>query len=148
MEGRVTTILALVLLAGQQSTDPLRDLQRAHIEANVPPPAEFNRLLQRDLEAYFPKRRGDTSLVKFEMLREGATQTGVAYPKFYVWAQVSVAGAVVEQGAIRLAAIQRKRFEVTDYLSESSLRADPGAMSRVFPAAVCDRIRAKLKGTT
>jgi hypothetical protein len=147
-EGEMTGILTLLLLTAPQSGDPLRELQRAHIEANVPPPAEFNRLLQRDLEAYFRERRGDASQIRFELLREGPTQSGVAYPKFYVWAQALVGGAVVEQGAVRLAAIERIRFEVTDYLSESSLRAEPGTMQQVFPAAVCDKIRAKLSGTT
>ena len=49
---------------GAQAPDArvLEEVQRSHIEENVPPPAEFSSLLQRDLEAYFNSAREKTSL--------------------------------------------------------------------------------------
>src|SRR5206468_108673 len=34
----------------------LRDVEGSHIAGNVPPPASFDRFLQRDLQAYFGRR--------------------------------------------------------------------------------------------
>ncbi len=133
-----------VLVAQVPDLNVLREIQRSHIEANVPPLGEFNRLLQRDLNAYFKAKQGKTVQVEYENLRDGPTQSGVAYPKFYVWIRVSESGSVAAQGAVRLAAIERKRFEVTDFIAEQAIRDDPTAIYRVFPAPVCDTIKARL----
>jgi hypothetical protein len=139
-------IVALLSALATQSPDysVLQDIQRSHIEANVPGPTEFSRLLQRDLDSYFTKARGKTSRVEYEMLRDGPTQSGVAYPKFYVWVRVFEGTSAIDQGAVRLAAIARREFQVTDFLSERTIRTDPKEIYQVFPAAVCDRINAKL----
>jgi hypothetical protein len=78
------TAVALFFAFASQSPDYsiIQDIQRSHIEANVPGPAEFNRILQRDLDTYFAKARGKSSRVEHEMLRDGPTQSGVEYPKF------------------------------------------------------------------
>ncbi len=138
--------VALLFTLASQSPDysVLQDIQRSHIEANVPGAAEFNRLLQRDLDSYFTKARGKTSWVEYEMLRDGPTQSGVAYPKFYAWVRVFEGASIIDQGAVRLAAIERREFQVTDFLSEHMIRTDPKAIYRVFPAPVCDRINSKL----
>ncbi|SRR5713101_3730047 len=119
-------------------------IQQSHIEGNVPPPAEFDRLLQRDLDAYFGTALAPSRHVRYEMLREGPTQSGVAYPKFYVWLTAPLAGGETRQGAARLAAIDRERFEVTHFVSIEQIRLDPQGIDRIFPQAVCVRIRAKL----
>ena len=139
-------VVALLFAVASQSPRHLvlQDIQRSHIEANVPGPGEFNRLLQRDLDSYFTKARGKTSRVEYEMLRDGPTQSGVAYPKFYVWVRVFEGSAIIDQGAIRLAAIERREFQVTDFLSERMMRTDPKAIYQVFPAPVCDKINTKL----
>jgi hypothetical protein len=133
-----------VLLTQTPDARVIEDIQRSHIEGNVPPPGQFAKLLQRDLEAYFnaPKRRGIR--VEHELLRDGPTQSGVSYPKFYLWVRVLEGESVVRQGAARVAAMDRKQFEVTSFASEASIRADPRALYSVFPAPVCERIKAKL----
>jgi hypothetical protein len=138
--------VALLLALASQSPDSsvFQGIQRSHIEANVPGPAEFNRLLQRDLETYITKTRGKSIRVEYEMLRDGPTQSGVAYPKFYVWVRIFEGASVVDQGAVRLAAIERREFQVTDFLSERTIRTDPKAIYRVFPAPVCERINDRL----
>lgn len=51
---------------------------------------------------------------------------------------------VVNQGAVRLEAIERKQFDVTDFLAEPTIRARPAALREVFPAPVCDAIFSRL----
>jgi hypothetical protein len=143
----ILAVLQLVLLAQAPDARPLEDVQRSHIEGNVPPPAEFAPLLQRDLEAYFNPTHEKGVTVEHELLREGPTQSGAAYPKFYAWVRVLEERAIVKQGAVRLAAVERKRFDVTSFASESAIRADPKALYSVFPAPVCWKIMAKLQIT-
>ena len=138
-------VVAFTLLVAQPpSTDVLADVQTSHIQANVPAPEDFDRLLTRDLEQYFKGRAATVVDVRHEMLRDGPTQSGVAYPKFYAWVRVLDGAKVVDQGAVRLAAIGRKEFQITDFVSEANIRANPKAIYKVFPAPVCERIRAKL----
>jgi hypothetical protein len=75
------------------------------------------------------------------MLREGPTQTGIAYPKYYVWVRAQTPQGIVDEGAIRLAAIEKTRFEMTHFLRKAAIQADPAAVERVFPKALADDIR-------
>jgi hypothetical protein len=50
----------------------------------------------------------------------------------------------LEEGAARVAAFERQRFEVTDYLSRATIVVKPKALEDVFPMPVCERIRSKL----
>jgi hypothetical protein len=123
------------------------DLQRSHIEANVPPPAEFDRLLQRDLLSFFKQSMGSNiTSVEVQPLRSGPTQSGVSYPKFYLWVSVIAGSSVQEAGAVRVAAIERTRFEVTDYLSATSIKHDTDAVAAVFPAALIPAIQQRAAG--
>lgn len=74
-------LAVLSMICQEPTTSMISQIQRSHIEANVPPPADFDRLFRRDLEAYFDRSLGKKSQVQWEMLRDGPTQTGVAYPK-------------------------------------------------------------------
>lgn len=143
-----TLLISLLFFAtAQQSADQAtQDIQRSHIEANVPAPADFDRFLQRDLRSYFAQaRKSEEVRVEFELLREGPTQTGVSYPKFYAWVRVDGGKSPADRGAVRLAAIEKKRFEVTDFVSEQAVRKDPDGISQIFPGAVCERIKSKLE---
>jgi hypothetical protein len=120
------------------------DIARSHIDGNVPPPDKFQPLLRRDLALYFRKSKAEKITVEPEMLRDGATQSGLSFPKFYVWARVMVGGRLREEGAVRLAAVERKRFDVTDYLSATAIRKRPASLEQVFPRPVAERIRQKL----
>ena len=141
-------VVSMMLFAQASDASVLEEVQRSHIEANVPPPAEFGPLLQRDLEAYFNSAREKSIIVEHELLRDGPTQSGVAYPKFYVWVRVLQHGTVLKQGAARLAAIHRQRFEVISFVPEATIRADPKALASVFPGPVCEKIRSKLRITS
>jgi hypothetical protein len=124
--------------------EALAQVQQSHIEGNVPALAEFDQVLKRDLAAYFASGSVDSPVVEYELLREGPTQSGVAYPKYYVWVRVDSGGSDTREGAARLAAIGRERFEMTDFLSREEISADPSGIYKVFPAPVCERIEEQM----
>lgn len=116
-------------------------LHASHIEANVPDESEFSRFLERDLNAYFASRGVSDPAIQFELLRQGPTQSGIAYPKFYLWVQVSSGRDQLTAGAVRVAAVQREHFQITDWLTAEEIRADPHRLGSIFPAALVDAIR-------
>jgi hypothetical protein len=133
----VTVLLALWIY----STEPMRDVQASHISANVPSSKDFERFLQRDLGEYFSRSRGKPVFVEFEWLRHGPTQSGMSFPKFYLWIHLAGGESPDDRGAVRVAAVEQNRFNVTDFISERVIRAEPEAVYRVFPGPVCERIK-------
>lgn len=136
---KVLAALFLALSCGVASAQP--ELQRSHIEANVPPADAADAYFRRDLLQFFqaagyPEATG----VQAEALRLGPTQSGVAYPKFYFWVSLTAQGKPLITGAVRVAAIERQRFEITDFVSAADVRAKPDRLARVFPAALIDSI--------
>jgi len=136
----ITVVLALGLAARAHGQQDISDVARSHIEGNVPSDTDFDTTLRRDLTDYFRRSTQRSVKVEYELLRKGPTQSGVAYPKFYVWVKVVVQSKPTEQGAVRVAAIEKVRFEVTDFLSKAEIVRDPSAVSRVFPAALVPSI--------
>jgi len=112
-------------------------IQRSHIEGNVPPPEQFNAMLRRDLASYF-----NTQTLSYELLREGPTQSGVSYPKFYLWVKATRKDETVV-GAVRVAAIEKIRFEVTDFLPSERIQSDPTQAQQLFPALLVPSILAR-----
>jgi len=130
-------LLALVVVPLRaQSLDPI---QQSHIAGNVPPASKFPEYLRRDLMSYF-RTAGfdDVTEVQYELLRDSPTQSGVSYPKYYVWVRVIGHGAIREQGAARVAAIDGTRFEVTNFLPSKNMSRD--SVLSVFPSALADGI--------
>src|SRR5438552_17002294 len=120
--------LILILVCVVTSVSNVRsqtDLHSLQIEANVPNKKEFDPILTRDLVKYFSDIRDirrEELKVQYELLRPEPTQSGVAYPKFYLWIKVSMRGQLAEEGAARVAAIEKKKFDVTDYLRREDIR--------------------------
>jgi len=138
----VTLLVAVVLALGVSACgDPIA---QSHVDANVPSSDQFHVLLKRDLHAFFRAARGTEVAVDYELLRPGPTQSGVAYPKYYLWARVRNApGVLVDEGAVRVAAVDRKRFDVTDFVSKRDIQSNPTAVEQVFPKALADGIRSR-----
>lgn len=137
----------ILVLVDHAEADPahlVRDIQDSHVNANLPPDADIDQVLRRDLGQYFASARGKAVAIDFEWLRKGPTQSGVSFPKFYLWVRLADGASIDDRGAVRVAAVGGSRFEVTDFLSERSIRAEPHAIYRVFPKAVCERISEKL----
>ncbi|MDA0339877.1 MAG: hypothetical protein O2910_08615 [Proteobacteria bacterium] len=60
-------------------------ISQSHIDANVPSSKDFDAFFRRDLEAYFTLPPNYDVKLEYELLRDGPTQTGLAFPKFYAW---------------------------------------------------------------
>jgi hypothetical protein len=119
-------------------------LDQSHIDANVPDTKSFDTLMKRDLRAYFEKTLSTTGKVhvEYQLLRDGPTQTGISYPKFYVWATVFRGARNLTEGAVRVAAVDRTQFTVTDFLSEDQIVAEPEKIKSIFPPALNEKILA------
>ncbi len=116
-------------------------VQASHISANVPPDASFLVLLTRDVQTYLGAHKLPSKGLEIELLRKEPTQSGVSYPKYYVWIRaVDEAGRHLE-GAMRVAAIDRVRFDVTDFTPAASIRSDPTSLASIYPALLIPAIR-------
>lgn len=149
---RVILGLIVALLGGcrgQVARTPeqnlVQQIQESHIEGNVPPQDQFAALMQRDLDTYFTELYQKKATVSWELLREGATQSGVANPKYYLWVAVKSGENFLNEGAVRVAAIERSSFEVTDFLGIAVIKNRVGELYSVFPAEVCEKIKEKIR---
>ena len=118
-------IIALAMQMGAQ------DIAKSHVEGNVPEAKDFARILLRDLRGKFCHT--EKCKLTYELLRKGATQTGISYPKFYVWV-VTKDGSKQQSGAVRLEAIDKDHFEISGYLPAEKIRKAPEQVAAVFPA--------------
>jgi hypothetical protein len=134
--------LICLLASGLAACDPIAE---SHIVGNVPVSADFDRLLRRDLQAYFAIL-GHGGRLDFSLLRKSPTQSGIAYPKYYVWVSLyeERTDRLLVEGSARVAAIDRVRFEVTDFLNKADILQRPGAIEAIFPGPVCEEIRKRL----
>lgn len=114
-----------------------------HIEANVPNAEDFKPFLVRDLNSYFRSKLQKSVNVDYELLRNGPTQTGIAWPKYYAWVRVYEGSKLIDQGAVRLAAVRKSEFGITDFLSKVEIRKDAQNVRKIFPAALNPVIVAK-----
>ena len=119
-------------------------IAESHIRANVPEEKDFDKFLKRDLEKYFKHTKQKPVTVEYELLRKEPTQSGIAYPKFYAWVTVRDGAAVVEQGAVRVAAVEKKSFDVTHFVSEAEIKRAPAALDEIFPLPVANKIRERV----
>ncbi len=145
--------LPLVMLFGLALTgdaigQSLADsLQQSHIEANVPDDDVIDGYLDRDVLAYLKSEVSPAiTSVDVVLLRQGATQSGVAYPKFYIWIIATAKDGSILEGAARTAAIDRQRFEVTNFLSADEITQDPQGTLSIFPAPLVDDILTRAIG--
>lgn len=145
MKKVVTLVVALSSVAPMVSAQPFADaIQQSHIEANVPAEKQFNAFLQRDLLSYFKREVGPaTTAVEYQLLRSAPTQSGVASPKYYLWVRAMAGSTPAQEGAVRVAAFGQTHFEVTNFMSATSIREQPNQVSAVFPAALVPLVLTK-----
>jgi hypothetical protein len=139
---RLPLLLAFTLLACACHAQ-IPGVAESHIAANVPSTNDFRPFLIRDLTAYLKPNHGDKLTVDYELLRDGPTQSGVAYPKFYLWLRATNAEKTVIEGAVRVAAVDKKRFDVTDFVSRWEIVSHPDSLARIFPQALIEKIHTK-----
>ena len=149
---RNLVVIAFVLFVGAGIVDgqdnPMAAVQRSHIDGNVPDENDFDTILRRDITTYVTDAKDKDISVTVELLRKGPTQSGVALPKFYIWIEKRDAkGALMEEAAARIAAVEKKRFDVIQYYDRKRIVAEPDLMQKIFPAEVYEKILAKVKPT-
>ena len=125
--------------------NPLAGLAESHIKGNEPASSNFDTFLKRDLTAYFTTAVGKPVSVDYELLRNGPAQSGVSYPKYYLWVKIRNGTVVVNEGAVRVAAIEKQKFDVTHFLPVESMKRGKEQIYLVFPREVADKIKARLK---
>jgi hypothetical protein len=116
------------------------ELQVSHINANVPDSNNFELFLKRDLLVYFKVKLKSDVTISFDYLRKGPTQSGVAYPKYYLWVIIKGPNCILDEGAVRVAAIQKGKFEITDFLSKKDIIINEELVGNVFPKLLVDDI--------
>lgn len=141
----MATLLILVVSSVVACQSPLDSIADSHVRANVPDEKDFDNFLKRDLTSYFKDLRKKDVAVEYELLRDGPTQSGTAFPKFYAWVQVKENGRLIEEGAVRVAAVEKKGFGVYNYLPRADIESDMEQVYKVFPKPVGDRIRDKIR---
>jgi hypothetical protein len=136
----------LLLLAGLCITESACDspVAQSHIDANVPDSTSFDAFMERDLTVYFEKTLETSGKihVDYQLLRKGSTQTGISYPKFYVWAKIFSGSRILTEGAVSVAAVDGTQFTVTDFLGKDQIAAEPEKINTIFPAALNAKILA------
>lgn len=109
-------------------------VQNSHIEGNTPSSSEFSALLERDLLLYFQTSMSKSvSKIEYRLLRDGPTQSGTSFPKYYLWAKVFEGTKLLKAGAVRVQAIDSIRFDVTNFLSSDEIRDKPTEVANIFP---------------
>jgi hypothetical protein len=137
---------SLAVAQGQPSkpTEEMRNAQRKHLDEQIPPKEDIERLMQRDLVAYFTKAGEPPATVQYELFRKGPTLAGVSSPKYYAWVIVGDPASPTSRGAVRMAAKDGQRFDVMNFFTVDQIRSDPAALERVFPKSVIAAIQEKM----
>jgi hypothetical protein len=134
--------VSIVVLKAATPIGP-KSIQQSHIDANEPEKKGFDELLTKDLESHFNQTYNKKIIVKHELLRKGATQSGTALPKYYVWVTLFLNGEEFEQGAVRVAAIEKESFTVLEYLTRKQIKEDPDKVYKIFPKEVAAKLLQK-----
>jgi hypothetical protein len=95
---------------------------------------------ERDLTKYFFGETPAGAKVDYELLRQGPTQVGVAYPEYYIWIKASKNKNIITEGSARLQQTDRAQFLITDYINLQTIRENPSALEKVFPKALIQNI--------
>ena len=127
-------LLSLCLWLAACGPSPL-DIGQSHISGNVPEQSQFNALLTQDLLAHFQSSDPQLTRVEFKLLRDAPTQSGVALPKYYAWVKAFAGTVLRQEGAVRVAAVDKTHFDVTHFFSKAQLLQDEQA-KKVFPPAL------------
>jgi hypothetical protein len=136
----VIAIPVMSLASSKSKRERILAEKKRHIEANVPDKADFDIFMRRDLVKYFKETTGKQFKVDYELLREKPFQAGkkypMAYPLFYVWIGLYENDKLVDKGAARVRAIEKKRFEVVTFADKKRIERDTYDAIAFFPIDV------------
>lgn len=128
--------ILILLFSAISAGNSFQVVQDSHIEGNVPAADVFEDYLARDLSGYF----SDQYDIRYKHLREGPTQIGVAAPKYYLWVVLVKESKIEKEGAVKLAAVGKQKFEVTHFVSKDEIKLSPDRLNLIFPRLLIDRI--------
>jgi hypothetical protein len=69
----------------------------------------------------------------------------MAYPKYYAWVSIGDGATPLEEGVVRVGAVDKAYFYVTHYFSADEVRHDPASIHAVFADDVCEKIEKKVE---
>ena len=135
------TRLVLILVLGVAQPDAgapdpgqiFADIQRSHIDGNVPDAPDFDRFLRRDRGSFL---QGSQETRRPRRVRVAARWPNTVGRQFLrVISGSRVAGGENSRGprGRSVAAVEKKRFEVLTFISEESFRRDPTVLCRRGP---------------
>ena len=140
---RLSLAICFILLSCTPKSPQTPNTAGSHIDANVPDKNDFRAFLIRDLTAFLKLKYGNQLKIEYELLRTDPTQSGLAYPRFYLWLSATNADMQPIEGAVRVAAIDGKSFDVTHFIPSSVIVSNPDSVTRIFPPALIQKIRTK-----
>lgn len=115
-------------------------IENTHIKENVPDSELFNQFIERDLLSYFKNIYDSNIIVDWLLLRKAPTQTGTAFPKFYLWATIYDKSTMLSQGVLSVAAVDKKSFNIIDFIEIDDYWANTNAYINIFPSDIKKRI--------
>jgi len=141
----VAHMVSMHTAVAQKSATEFRAMIReSNIRGNVPDPAHFRTFLDRDLRAYFSSKMAEPVSVEYQLLRDEPTQTAFWYPIYFAWVRVRNHKHKLVQGAVKMTAIDKKEFDISDFFSEADIRRDPRVLEKAYPPAACEILRKKV----
>jgi hypothetical protein len=99
----------------------MQEIQQSHIDANIPDKNRFDSLLKRDLQKHFSALYGPIN-IDWKFLRDGPTQSGVSYPKYYLWLKIKNTDEPISEGAVCVQAVDKERFDITNYIDIKQIK--------------------------
>ena len=101
---------------------------------DIPPAGVFDSVLKHDLTAYFALRDSGPISVSYQLLRDGPTITGIAYPKYYVWVVVR-SGKRLDGNALGMLARELQGFQHVNRRTQGPTRFSHLGLPRIRAAS-------------
>lgn len=115
------------------------NIHKSYLDANIPDQSKFDSLLARDLVGHFSEI-SELAEVHWVFLREGPTQSGTSYPKFYLWVKIYENNKLLKEEAARVQAMEKTRFSITDFVDFDDIKNRSKDIYSIFPVLVCEKI--------
>jgi len=124
-----------------EKSDPvLRLNQNESVHEGIPDEKTFEPLLIRVLSSYFEDDRFKNLQFRYMLLADHPFQSGIAFPKYYLWIEKYDGSRFIGQGVMEIAAIDQTRLGVIEFTSKKDLETDREWIKQHYPPEVCQSI--------
>jgi hypothetical protein len=129
-----------------EKLDPaIRSSQNENVLEGVPDNKTFGPLLIHVLTSCFEDDRFKDLQFKYTFLADHPFQSGIAFPKYYLWVEKYDGSHPIGRGVIEVAAIDQTRLGVVEFVSKKDLATDLEWIKRHYPPEVCKSILQKIE---